>query len=223
MKRFKIPVLIAFAVVLAFTACKKGNDVATTTLSTYINFINTTGDTLNFYVNGSRLNTPSTVYPLGASGYLLSPIGRQNYQVKKNADPAVLYGLPLPLDSGIVYSFYTTGNTADKAFTTIDTLRSVPLTVSYIRFVNTSPNAGSLDVSFNDTTRFSDCAYKSSTGYKSFTPGSKTVTIKKAGTGEILSQETRVLVAGRGYTLFTKSTLSATGANATPATGLILN
>ncbi|WP_454800928.1 DUF4397 domain-containing protein [Mucilaginibacter phyllosphaerae] len=222
MMKFKIPVIISIVGLLAFAACKKGDDTAITTLSTSVNLINATGDTINFYINGNRLNTAASLYPLSATGYLSTPFGNQNYQVKKNKSAVVLYSIALPLDTGKVYSFYTTGNTAESAFSTVDTLKSVQSKFALVRFVNTSPNAGSLDFTVNDSLKYEARAYGTSSNYQKIGPGLKRLVVKKAGTTDTLSIDTRILLQGRAYTIFTKSSLTSTRST-TPATGIIIN
>jgi hypothetical protein len=224
--KFKLPLLLLFIASLAFTSCKKGNDnPIVTPATTLFNSINASTDTINLYVNGNRLNTLTSLYPLGSTGYIATPSGLQNYQLKRYKNPAVLLNLPLQFDLNkdplYVHSLYITDATAENTFITNDTLQTIPAESSLIRFVHTSPKSGVVDVFVGDAVNFKARAFKSVTVFLPVKAGSYRIVIKKAGTTEVLSDETRTLQAGRSYTLFTKSGL-ITGST-TSNTGLILN
>jgi len=51
--------------------------------TTGLNVTNASTDTLNYYLNGTRVNNASSIYPLGSSGYIGVAVGQQNYQFKK--------------------------------------------------------------------------------------------------------------------------------------------
>lgn len=225
MMKFKITVFIALIGFLGIVSCKKGDDTAITTLTTNVNFINATTDTLNYYVNGSRLNTTSASYPLGATGYLSTTFGEQNYQVKKDGNATVLFNLPLSLDTAKIYSVFMTDNTAGNTIMTTDTLDKDNLSdTTSIRFVHTSPNLGDVDVRVGegDTTVFRSRAFKSVSVFLPLNAGVKRIRVYKAGTDVVLSDEMRILQTNRIYTLFTKAALTATASTAS-GTGLIIN
>ena len=220
MMKFKLLVFTAFIGMIITTSCKKGNDAPITTETTLINFLNAGADTLNLYVNGSRLNTLSSLYSLGSTGYLNTPLGKQNYQVKKNRNPNVLVSLSLPLEADNIYSLFVTDGTPENTFTSLDDLSPVADTTG-VRFVNTSPKAGDMDVFMNDTLKFKTATFKSASVFLPVSAGIKHIVIYKAGTKEVLSDETRTLQLQRAYTLFTKAAL--TTGSATSNTGLIIN
>ncbi|RFZ95130.1 DUF4397 domain-containing protein [Mucilaginibacter conchicola] len=217
--KLKLFFIAVFTVVCAFVACKKGDDSIGIKQYTSVNFINATADTVNVYVNGSRVNTTNSLYPLGASGYINSLLGEQNYQVRKAGKPDVLFSLPASLDSGKVYSFYIAGNSPGQAFTDVDTLKNTPDTL-LLRFVHTSPNLGQVDVRVGntvDTLLFSNRDFKTTSPFVAVGPGIKRIRIYKAGTSTLLSDDTFTLNDNRAYTLFTKSGLSANGGSASGA------
>jgi len=222
MMKFKLFVFIVFIGVIAIVSCKKGNDDAPATpLKTSINFINASSDTINFYVNGTRLNSTAASYPLASTGYLTTPLGEQNYQVKKDRNPNTLFNLVLPVDTGKVYSFFVTDNTSENTFTIVDTLSKVD-TLSLIRFVHTSPKLANIKVEVGDTVKFASSSFKSVSKYEHIRPGIKQVKVIDAATGDTLINETRTLQVGRAYTLFTRGGLTATASKATTGTGLII-
>jgi hypothetical protein len=222
MMRIFLTVLVAFVALLGIESCKKGDDTAITTRSTNVNFINTTTDTLNYYVNGTRLNNASALYSLGATGYLSTPFGEQNYQVKKDGNPGVLFSLTMNLDTNKSYSVFTTDNTPENIITVVDTLTSVD-TLSMVRFVHTSPKLANLQIKMNDTVWFANQNFKSVSDYSHIPPGEKHIKVIDVATGNVLINETRTLQVNRAYTLFTKGGLTATGGTASTGTGLIIN
>ncbi|TWR29418.1 DUF4397 domain-containing protein [Mucilaginibacter pallidiroseus] len=218
---------LSLLVIAVLASCKKDGDDSLVTIPTgaRLNVINATNDTLNYYLNGTRINNTSSLYPLGTSGYILSAVGENNYQFKKFRNAAALFSLPLALDSGRVYSLFVTGQSAESTILTADTLApAVPdnLNRPRVRFVNTSPQAGNLDVLVGDTVNFKVRAFKSVSVFLPVNPGNKRVRIYKSGTGALLSDEIRVLNNSRVYTLFSKGTPGSAGNNAF-ATGLVIN
>ena len=220
--RIFLTVFVAFVALLGIESCKKGDDTAITTLTTNVNFINATTDTINYYVNGTRINNASALYPFGATGYLSTLFGERNYQVKKDGNPAVLFNLGLNLDTNKAYSVFTTDNTAENTITVVDTLTSVD-TLSMVRFVHTSPKLANLQIKMNDTVWFENQTFKSVSDYSHIPPGEKHIKVIDVATGNVLINETRTLQVNRAYTLFTKGGLTATGGTASTGTGLIIN
>jgi hypothetical protein len=222
MMKFKLFVFMVFIGVIVLVSCKKGDDSAPATpLKTSINFINASADTINFYVNGTRLNIAAASYPLASTGYLTTPLGEQNYEVKKDRNPNILFNLVLPVDTGKVYSFFVTDNTSANTFTVVDTLKTVD-TLSLIRFVNTSPKIEKIHIEVGDTVKFANNSFKFVSKYEHIRPGIKQIRVIDSATNKVLINETRTLQSGRAYTLFTKGALTATGSTATSGTGLII-
>ncbi|MBK0378389.1 DUF4397 domain-containing protein [Mucilaginibacter segetis] len=215
----KLSVLVVLILAIAFTSCKKNDDIPTTTLTTNLNVINATNNVLNYYINGTRINTSSSLYPLGASGYIGVPIGEQNYAFKINGTPNVLFELPLALDTNKIYSLYA-GNTADDSFSTIDTLIADTNKLAKVRFVNASPDAGNLDVLVGDTVNFKSRAFKSSSVFLPVGSGLKNIRVYKTGTTVPQIDTTLTLLSGRIYTLFTKVAING---NRSVDIGLFVN
>src|ERR1700761_7427601 len=121
----RIVVLFFIACATVFTACKKNNDAPTTSLTTSLNIINAGTDTVNFYLNGTRLNSNSNLYPDYTTGYFGVSAGAPSFQIKKLFNPATntvqqLFSLPLKLDPANRYSLFIAGETQAQAFTTVD-------------------------------------------------------------------------------------------------------
>lgn len=218
----KLPILLFVLLAFAYTSCKKTDDAPANRQTTNLNVINATTDTLNFYGNGSRINTLSSLYPLGSTGYIGVATGNQDYQFKSPRSPVVLLSLPLKLDSGKVYSLYVAGRAASQTFSTIDTLLADTLGRAKIRFVNASPDAGNLDVMIGDTVKFTSRAFKTSTVFLPVNAGAKRVRIFQSGSAVAKIDEMRTLTGGRVYSLFIRGGVTGTG-GAALGTGLVVN
>jgi hypothetical protein len=219
----KLSFLLMAILAFGLASCKKTGDASPAAVqNTNLNVTNASTDTLNYYLNGTRVNNASYIYPLGSSGYLGVAVGQQNYQFKSLRSPVVLMSLALALDSGKTYSLYVAGRSADLTFSTIDTLVADTGNLATIRFVNASPDAGNLDVMVGDTVNFKSRAFKTSTVFLPVIPGDKRIRIYQSGSSTPKIDETRTLIAGRVYTLFTKGSLKGTG-TAALSTGIVVN
>ena len=236
--RIRLLLLSVFAFVIGLSACKKNNDAPTAILHSYLNVTNATADTVNFYLNGTRLNTSSNLYPSGSSGYALVTAGNQSYQVKKIFNPITntvqtLFSIPLKLKANTldtVYhsSLFIAGETLPQAFSTVDTLNNdTTANTSYVRFVNASPDAGSLDFAISSTVKFKNQAFKSASGFKLVsvnkdTTGLVPINVYQAGGATPIISGKYVLVAGRSYTFYSKGQLAGTG-NSIFSVGVTIN
>lgn len=218
----KLPGLFILVLAIGFASCSKKDDAPPAVQTTNLNVINAFTDTLNYYVNGTRINVSSSVYPLGSSGYIGVAVGQQNYEFKRPLSPVVLFNQSLALDSGQAYSLYVAGRSADLAFTTKDTLVTDTGIRARIRFVNAVPDAGNLDVTVGDTVKFRVRAFKSATVFLPVNAGLKRIRVYQSGATVAKIDETRTLIAGRVYTLFTRGRLNGAG-SAVLSTGLVVN
>ncbi|QXV67275.1 DUF4397 domain-containing protein [Mucilaginibacter achroorhodeus] len=224
LNRTLIAVIVAISAFI--TACKKGDDSTGIRQTTTVNLVNATVDTVNVYVNGSRVNTTNFLYPLGSSGPINTLVGLQNYQARKAGRPDVLFNVPLALDSGKRYSFYIAGNSAEQAFAFVDTLSSAAKDTLLVRVAHTSPSVGNVDVTVGDTLAFTNISFKSISPYFATGSGSRRhIRIYKAGiahsAASLISDDIWLLTPRRAYTIFLRSNL--TTSPTTNATGLTLN
>ena len=219
----KLPVIIVLLLALGLAACKKNDDIPSEEegLTTSLNVVNADTDTLNFYINGTRINTTSSLYPLGSTDYIAAPYGEQTYQFKKLGSPVVLFTLPLTLDTGENYSLFIAGNATDKVFLTVDKIEA-STKVARVRFAHTSPDAGAIDVTVGDTVKFLARTFKTATSFVNVNAGNKRIRIYKAGTSTLLSDETKTLETNNVYTLFSKGQPGGKG-DAKFGTGLNVN
>ncbi|HEY8783341.1 MAG TPA: DUF4397 domain-containing protein [Mucilaginibacter sp.] len=203
-------ILIFIGVITGFVSCKNNDNVFKTVIYTHINIVNASADTLNFYLNGTRQNNTSSIYPTSQSFYLTVPGGTQNYQFKKAGGFTALFNMPLNLKDSTNYSLYVAGETTDQAFSTIDTLlKDTVQNMSLVRFVNASPDAGSLGVTVGDTVNFKTRPFKSSSVFLPVgSSGLKEIRIYLAGSSIPKIDTTVAIEPNKTYTLFSKGLLN---------------
>jgi hypothetical protein len=217
----KVLSLLFLTIITGLLSCKDKDLVPASSPTTPVNVINATTDTINFYVNGTRQNDLSNIYPSGAIGYLNIATGSQTYQVKKSRTGILLFDLPYKLDTSTYYSIFVAGETADKAFLTVDSLSAAGAkldsdatsTTCMIRFVNAAPTVGSLNVNVGkgDTVNLTNCAFKYAGSFTQIKQGQKEVKIYLAGSSIPKIDTTLTLTAGSIYTLFTQGKTTGTG------------
>ncbi|MGZ3874026.1 MAG: DUF4397 domain-containing protein [Mucilaginibacter sp.] len=206
--------IILFLIILAggLASCKNNDDVFKPVVSTYLNVVNTSADTLNFFVNGTRQLNGSSLSPGGQSDYLTVPAGTQNYQLKKNRTPDVLLSLPLNLTDSIPNTLYIAGGSADKTLVTTDIFTAVEGKVQ-LNFVQMSPDAGSLSVKVDDTLRFSAVPFKTAAKFLSVGSGEKEIKIFLTGSATPKIDTIVTLQPKEGYTIFVGGLLNGTGSS----------
>ncbi len=219
-------ILFFIAAIIGLYSCKNNDEVLKKVVASYINVVNATADTLNFFLNGTRLNNTSGIYPASFSYYLHSLAGQQNYEFKKNNNPNVLFSLPLNLTDSVNYSLYVYGESATKTFMTNDgapLLVPTGLDTSFVRFVNASPDAGTLNVMVGDTVAFNGSVFKSSSAFLFVgSSGLKEVRVYLAGSSTAKIDTTMNIQPNSTYTIFSKGLLNGKG-NAAFGVGLVLN
>jgi hypothetical protein len=219
--RIKYFILLFVIALAGLTSCKNNDNFFIPLVPTDITVVNASADTLNFYLNGTRQNNSSSIFPAGSVTHLTVPAGAQNYQFKKAGSSTILFSVPLTLTQKTFNSLYLTGETADKAFNTVDTLLADSI-LARVRFVHTAPDAGSLDVLVGDTVNFKSRAFKSSSVFLKVGSGQKRVRIFMTGSATAKVDTTITMQPGRIYTLFAKGLLNGKG-NSVFDVGIILN
>jgi hypothetical protein len=210
--------LIFFLAIIVFglAACKNNDEVFPVVIPTNLNVVNASGDTLNYYLNGTRQNNSSSLYPGGQSTYIVEPAGLQSYQFKNLGGFSVLFSVPLTLQgstqTNIYYSLYVGGPSANDAFVTMDQLFTDTVTNStQIKFVNASPSTGNLDFYVGDTVKYQSLAFKGATSFYATGSGLKQVMIYKTGTSAPIVDTAITFEPGSIYTVFSQGIINGKG------------
>ncbi|HZY37201.1 MAG TPA: DUF4397 domain-containing protein [Mucilaginibacter sp.] len=205
-------IILFFVGILFAEACKNNDNVFPTVLPTSLNVVNASADTLNFYLNGTRQNNTSSLFPVGQSYYVTVKAGQATYQFKKAGGFSVLFGVPLTLTDSSYYSLFVCGATADKSFLTLDQLYTDTVTNStQIRFVNASPDAGNLDFYAGDTINYKSAPFKGTSAFLATGSGMKEVKVYQSGSASPLVDTLIAFQPGGISTLYSKGLLKGTG------------
>jgi hypothetical protein len=231
----RITIILFVGLIASLAACKNKDLPSPVIPKADVSLVNATADTLNFAVNGTRQNNFSPIYSGGAYGlYIIS--GTQNYQVKKDSKPDVLFsGTYTLLDTSKTiksdtltvhyhYSFFIAGTSADQTFIKFNSTDSAGVilsrdktnTTAMIRFVHAASTIGPLDVIIDkgDTAKVTNFYYKSSSRYFRVTDGIRTVKVTVHGEASPVLDTTLTLEQGSIYTFFAKGIRNGKGSNA---------
>ena len=221
MMNTRLSIFLILAFLTGISACKKSSDAPLPAYTTYLNFVNASADSVNYYLNGTRLNNNSNLYPQVASGYVGVLAFAQNYQVKRvfntaGANVQQLFSLPLNLDTAHYYSLFIAGESASLAFKTVDTLRAdTSQSTCMVRFVNASPGAGSYDLVVGSAAKFAGQGFGTASGFRLADISSAApVTLYPAGSSTPVASGTVALLQGKSYTIYTTGKLNGTGSSA---------
>lgn len=206
--------LLLFITTAAFLAgcSKNGSDLIAVNPVTPLNVINASGDTVNFYQNGTRLNIGSNLLPGGQYTGISVLVGTPNFQFKKAGNPNVLVSAPLTIQALTRYTMFMAGETSDRVFLIKDTLAAVADSAK-IRFVNASPDAGPLDFTISTFPTVKGMPFKSATGFYKIPKGKVFYSVYRQGITTPLASGNLTLSGSIIYTLFSKGLVSGTGTN----------
>ncbi len=198
------------------TACKQAYDIppaSAIALPSYLNVINSTQSTFNYYLNGTRQNKLSSIYPSGSTGYLSVTSGTQTYEFRPGGSTTVLFDKSLALMDTLHQTLYVTGTTADKAFLFTDTLVT-STTGSNVRFAHTAGAAGVLSITVNDTLVFANQSYRTVSAFKTLAGGTKTLKVYAGSATSPSATQKITFNIGNEYTLYVNGVPNGTGASA---------
>lgn len=209
----RLTCLFFVAAITGFVSCKNNDNVfPNKNPDATFKIINASPNTINYFLNGTRLNNGTSLSPGVATLYILTTAGQQNFQFKLDGSPDVLFSWPEKMIDSVNYSLYVTGTTADKAFRTRDTL-IVDSGFASLGFVNASSAAGSLDITVDDALQFKAAPFKYQAKYTRVADGDREIKVYKAGTTTLLKDTTITMNQNHIYTLYTYGTPDATGSS----------
>lgn len=170
-----------------------------------------------FLLNGTTANSSASITFPYSSGYLSVKPGTKFFQVAL-ATTSTVYFTTKTFDMGVdsSYSVFVTG--ASGSYTSIltkDTLVAPSKGKARIRFVNTSNNSGSLDVTLNAVSGYSNITYTGVTSFIEVPAGTYEFKAYKTGTNSTLATLSgQVLADGSNYTLYSAGSVNSTATNA---------
>jgi hypothetical protein len=220
--------LLFFAAVTGFISCKNKDLPPATPLQAYLNVVNASPDTIKYYINGTRQNNTSNLFVGGSTAYLAVISGKQSYKFSKaTGDFTTLFTTTYDLTDSVNYSLFVAGTTPDQSFLVADPLLMAynilaadtadkSGTQSTIRFVNASPDAGSLNVTVGagDTVNVNNASFKYTGPYMLFKSGLKEVKVYQAGSSMAKIDTMINFQAVSRITLFTKGLINGKGSSA---------
>lgn len=205
--------LLFAAAVTGLLSCKNNDNVfPAKNPDAGFRIVNASPNTINYFLNGTRLNNSGGLSPGIATPYIAVTAGQQNFQFKLNGSPDILFSWPEKMPDSVGYTLYITGDTADKAFRKQDTF-AVDSGFAALGFVNASSAAGNLDVSVDDTTRFKGTPFKTQEDLTRLSSGDREFKFYKAGTTTLLKDTTFTMNQNRVYTIYSYGTPGATGSS----------
>jgi hypothetical protein len=200
-------------VTLFLSACSKKEEAVSA--SPYLSVINTspTAGTFNVYLNDVQINTAALPFGGGIAYKQYNP---GDYRLKFTTASAIesLLTKNITIANSSIYTFFLLdkGAKLDGLLVTDDFSGSAT-TKSYVRFINVSPDAPSLDVALTGKANLvTDKSYKAISGFMEVDPGTYTFDVKDHATGAVkATSESRVLVGGAHYTVLARGLMSETG------------
>ncbi|TDO23994.1 DUF4397 domain-containing protein [Pedobacter duraquae] len=194
---------------LLFNSCKKED--ATVTVANGIALINAspTPATYNVYLNtDTRLN--SAALPFGGTvSYRTIASGSNTLKFTSASSIESLLTKTVTVSDNSAYSYFLIGSTTSTldGLLVNDDLSATSSDKAFVRFINLSPDAGSLDLAVTGATTnlISDKTYKTASSFVQVDPKTYSFDIKDKATGAVKTTLTGVVfAAGYHYTVFAK-------------------
>lgn len=201
--------LLVFSFSLLFTivwsSCKKSDSTDTTTIS-YLSVVNgspSTG-TFNVYANDVQIN--KAALPMGGSilPYVQLVSGSNTLRFTTASSTDNLLSKSLSLSGSTAYSYFLIGQSGqlDGVLTT-DVMTTVSTDKAFVRFVNLSPDAPSLNLAVTGgSVVINNQFYKQVSSFVAVDPKTYSFDIQEQSTGTAKTTLTgATLVAGKYYTV----------------------
>lgn len=200
---FKISSLLILMLFTLFSACKKEETTDTTVSSLRVVNGSPALSTYNVYLNGSQIN-PAALPFAGSISYSSHAAGAYNLKFTTGSTTASLLSKDLTLNQSAYQSFYLINRPAAlDGFTVGDDL-SIPSTdKAYVRFINLSPDAPTMDLVKTGTTTatwFTGRAFKTASGFLAVDGGTYALDAKETTGGTVKTSLSSVtFTAGYHY------------------------
>ncbi|MES2488020.1 MAG: DUF4397 domain-containing protein [Bacteroidota bacterium] len=228
--KFISRLMLCMGAAIAFTSCDIDDDnnnynppADTAAYGVIVNASPNSGD-LYFFADANQVNNTGLSYT-GANGYYNFFPGNRLLSVKNTAGTTVATD-SITLTAGQYFSAFAV-NTFDniELVTYTDSLQYPAANKAYLRFINLSPDADSINVSSLTATFATGLAFKQATDFIEVPSGTYDFTFADTASGDSLFTDTAVnLYAGHIYTIYSKGFVTpTTGSNDTFSTELLRN
>lgn len=202
-KSFTLSALILLSISLIFSSCLKDLNNEPQQAAA-LNVVNASPGplTLNFYLDNGLVNGPALSFGQESS-YILANVGTRKFDAARAGSNESLIADTLSLETDQYYSVFITGENATlSTFVTEDDLTAPATGKAKIRFINLSPDGGTLSLGIKDGTGlFPGQMYKTATEFISVDPSAYMLTLINAD-GSIANETSLEIVAGRSYTVW---------------------
>ncbi|GAB3919818.1 DUF4397 domain-containing protein [Mucilaginibacter myungsuensis] len=213
---------IALIGIAAIQSCKKPSpDAEGGVGSAKLRLVNTSPDAgSSKIILEEEVGVTGSVGTGNASSYINAFAGEQQVTVQSGAG-TVLARVSNQLDANSYYSFYLTGVSGSYSlFPVLDDVAAVSGKAK-VRFVQTSSQLNSANLSAGSTSLFTAQPFKAITNSVEVAPGAYTFNLSNGVTAITLaSSQSVTLTSGKNYTVFV-STQSVSGNNATLALNVV--
>ncbi|MBE9586241.1 DUF4397 domain-containing protein [Mucilaginibacter sp. JRF] len=213
---FLKPAVGLLGIALMFTACSDDDNVSPAPGVANLAVVHAAPGSpeLSLSVNGTKSNIKKLTFGTFI-GYANINEGNAEFSITKKDSTKVLTKSTAALKSGKYYSLIIADVPAKTAFTLVeDDLTAPAADKAKVRFVNLSPDGGSLDLSITGQTTplYTKTAFKAATAFTAVTPGAElNFEIRENTKPEVLAKIEKVKIEkGKIYTIWAKGLKAAT-------------
>jgi len=216
MKTLKQTLVLLSLAVFFLASCKKNNvdntpqpDIAA------FNVVNAApGQTsFNFALDNQIVNGPALVFT-DNTGYISAYTGIRKFDATLGGTTLSVLTDTLNLETNKYYSVFITGQSTFSTLITEDDLTAPTTGKAKIRFIQLSPDAGTLVLGIKGAAAlFPKQAYKIASDYIPIDPAQYVLEIKDNG-GDALTEVNATITAGKIYTVWSGGLLKGTGSSA---------
>lgn len=202
LKNLKFSSTILLFILVAFSACKKEEEIDTTLSN--IRVINAAPTLATYYpfINSGLISSAALPYG-GSTAYNANISGANTIKFTAENNTESLLTKTVNLNANNYYSFYLINKPgALDGLVIADDLSLPAADKAYIRYINLSPDAPALDLTKTgeSTALIANKTYKTASAFIAIAPGTYTLDAKETATGTIKATSSTVtLTAGYHY------------------------
>ena len=210
---FPLKSLIVLSLAVIFLAsCKNDDDDLPQPDLAALNVVNASpGQTaFNFALDNQIVNGPALTFT-DQTGYLSAYSGSRKFDVTLGGTTQTVLTDTLNLETDKYYSIFITGQTPLSTLLTEDDLTAPATGKAKIRFIQLSPDGGSLALGIKGGAElFPAQAFRTASEFISVDPGEHVLELSNSG-GTALTETNLTVTAGKMYTIWAGGLLAGTG------------